>query len=152
VRTRFAPAPTGYLHLGQVVNAIYVWGIARTRGAGVLLRIEDHDRIRCRPEFEQALLEDLDWLGFTADADSTDRQVALARMLGRDEPPEFVHHPLILKPDGEKLSKSASDTGVRELRAAGLSPADVIGRAAAAVQLIPGGQSLPATEVNQLFG
>ena len=62
--TRFAPSPTGYLHLGHVVNAIYVWGIAAARGADVILRIEDHDRLRSRPEFEAALLEDLAWLGF----------------------------------------------------------------------------------------
>ena len=65
--TRFAPSPTGYLHLGHVVNAIYVWGIARALGGRVLLRIEDHDRIRCRPEYELALLEDLAWLGFEPD-------------------------------------------------------------------------------------
>src|SRR5213593_3203074 len=67
-RTRFAPSPTGYLHLGHVVNAIYVWGVARARGARVLLRIEDHDRIRSRPVYERALVEDLAWLGFSADA------------------------------------------------------------------------------------
>src|SRR5438477_5089785 len=66
--TRFAPSPTGYLHLGHVVNAVYVWGLARALGGRVLLRIEDHDRLRCRPEFERALLEDLAWLGFVADA------------------------------------------------------------------------------------
>jgi len=65
--TRFAPAPTGYLHLGHVVNAIYVWGVARARAAEVLLRVEDHDRQRCRPEYEAALLDDLDWLGFVPD-------------------------------------------------------------------------------------
>ena len=65
--TRFAPAPTGYLHLGHVANALYVWTDARERGGRVLLRIEDHDRARCRPEFEDALLEDLAWLGFEAD-------------------------------------------------------------------------------------
>ena len=67
VITRFAPAPTGFLHLGHVVNAIYVWGLARARGGRVLLRIEDHDRKRSRPEYEQAILEDLSWLGFVAD-------------------------------------------------------------------------------------
>ena len=66
--TRFAPSLTGYLHLGHVVNAIYVWGIARALGGRVLLRIEDHDRIRCRPEYETALLQDLAWLGFEPDA------------------------------------------------------------------------------------
>jgi glutamyl-Q tRNA(Asp) synthetase len=69
VVTRFAPAPTGYLHLGHVLNAIHVWEFARASGpdARVLLRIEDHDRSRSRPEFEAALIEDLTWLGFTAD-------------------------------------------------------------------------------------
>src|SRR2546428_691087 len=62
--SRFAPAPTGFLHLGHVVNAIYVWGNARR----ILLRIEDHDRQRSRPEFEAAIVADLDWLGFTWDA------------------------------------------------------------------------------------
>ncbi|MDA1306177.1 MAG: glutamate--tRNA ligase family protein [Acidobacteria bacterium] len=66
--TRFAPAPTGYLHLGHVANALYVWNDARTRDGRVLLRIEDHDKERCRPEYEVALLEDLAWLGFSADA------------------------------------------------------------------------------------
>src|SRR5687767_6347533 len=65
--TRFAPAPTGYLHLGHVANAIRVWGEARAHDGRVLLRIEDHDRERCRPEYEAALLEDLDWLGFVPD-------------------------------------------------------------------------------------
>ncbi len=66
-RTRFAPAPTGYLHLGHLVNAVCVWGVARAHGGEVLLRIEDHDRTRCRPEFEAALLDDLEWLGFVPD-------------------------------------------------------------------------------------
>ncbi len=64
--TRFAPAPTGFLHLGHVANAIFVWGLAATLGAKVLLRIEDHDRERSRAAYEMALLEDLDWLGFVA--------------------------------------------------------------------------------------
>ena len=67
---------------------------------------------------------------------STGRQIKLARMLGRTSPPVFYHHPLIIKPDGEKLSKAGGDTGVRELRAAGEPPAAVIGRAARAVGLI----------------
>jgi glutamyl-Q tRNA(Asp) synthetase len=70
--TRFAPAPTGRLHLGHLANAIHVWGLARRSGARVLLRIEDHDRQRCRPEYEAALLEDLDRLRIAADAPSTD--------------------------------------------------------------------------------
>lgn len=273
--TRFAPSPTGYLHLGHVVNAIYVWGVARALNGRVRLRIEDHDRIRSRPEYERALLEDLDWLGFVPDegrdpldrqsdrpdayadalsrlasshhvyacscsrkdigsdrydgrcrdrqqtfaqgagirvmiapgaehaddlllgpidqepaeqsgdlllkdrdghwtyqfavtvddvdqgvtlvirgADllsSTGRQVRLARMLGRSKPPQFLHHPLIIGAHGAKLSKAARDTGIRELRARGLSPADVIGRAAAAVRLLPEGASIDAAGVGSLF-
>lgn len=70
--TRFAPAPTGRLHLGHVVNAVLVWGLARTVGGRVLLRIEDHDRQRSRRDYEQALLDDLDWLGFEPDLFPTD--------------------------------------------------------------------------------
>lgn len=70
--TRFAPAPTGRLHLGHVANAIFVWGLARTRGGRVLLRVEDHDRQRTRVAFERDLLDDLDWLGFQADLYPTD--------------------------------------------------------------------------------
>jgi glutamyl-Q tRNA(Asp) synthetase len=274
-RTRFAPSPTGYLHLGHIVNAIYVWGVARALGGRVLLRIEDHDRIRSRPSFEAAILEDLDWLGFDADegrspivrqsdraveyeraldllrtthrvyacecsrkdiggerydgrcheravpegagrglrvqienraehfedlmlgpitqvpaeqcgdillkdrdghwtyqfavtvddmqqgvdlvirgADlisSTGRQIALARMLGRADSPRFLHHPLIVKPGGDKLSKASGDTGVRELRHAGISAEQVIGRAAAAVGLIDESRPVSAREVASLF-
>jgi glutamyl-tRNA synthetase/glutamyl-Q tRNA(Asp) synthetase len=65
--TRFAPAPTGKLHLGHAVNAVWVWGAARAFGGRVILRIEDHDRIRSRPEHEAGILEDLAWLGLEAD-------------------------------------------------------------------------------------
>jgi glutamyl-tRNA synthetase/glutamyl-Q tRNA(Asp) synthetase len=250
--TRFAPAPTGYLHLGHVLNAVYVWGIARGSGPGgqVLLRIEDHDRIRSRPAFEAALVEDLAWLGFEADGpavrqsergdiyegalaklrrrglvyacrcsranlgsgrypgtcadkrlaespglglrvrldsaterfddlrlgpqaqqpsrqcgdvlvrdrdgnwtyqfavvvddwlqgvthvvrgedllESTGRQIQLARLLGRETPPAFFHHPLLMKTPSHKLSKSDGDSGVRDLRAKGWSAEAVIDRA-----------------------
>ena len=65
--TRFAPSLTGYLHLGHVLHMLYVWGIARSRGATVLSRIEDHDLSRRRPEYETAILEDMEWLGFVPD-------------------------------------------------------------------------------------
>lgn len=259
--TRFAPAPTGWLHLGHVVNAIHVWEIARERGGRVILRLEDHDRTRCREEFADAILEDLDWLGFVPDVvaprqssaergeryaaaleqlqrdglayacdcsrrdiamdvpdrldeemrypgrcrarglapestparrvrmdegvevftderlgpqrqspaeqcgdvlvrdragnwtyqfavavddldqgvdlvirgedllSSTGRQIRLARLLGREKAPRFLHHALVRKTDGAKLSKSAGDTAVRELREAGVSASEVIERA-----------------------
>jgi len=255
--TRFAPAPTGHLHIGHVVNALHVWETARWYGGRVLLRIEDHDGQRCRPEFERSILDDLAWMGFVAEgalvrqsernaiyeaalqrlraqglvyacecsrreiaarsgaapelrypgtcaqkglpetagralrvrlepvaetfddllqgpqrqvpaeqcgdllvrdrngywtyqfavtvddfdqgvnlvirgADllpSTGRQIQLARLLGRTEPPRVMHHRLVMKSVGRKVSKSDGDTGVRDLRAAGLSPQEVIATA-----------------------
>ena len=288
-RTRFAPAPTGHLHLGHVVDALHVWGVARAHGGQVLLRIEDHDRSRCRPEFERALLDDLDWLGFTPDIgatgafrngasplrqsdnlrrynavlhglatseleygcictrrdiaeiagdrfgeeipypgtcananhalaiarrfrtsdateafidirlgaqsqtpgtdcgdflvrdrngnftyqfcvtvddweqnidviirgedllSSTGRQLQLARVLGRRTPPQFLHHALLLRADGLKLSKSLGDTGVREMRNAGARPELVLGRAALACGLIDREVALDHREIASLF-
>lgn len=289
--TRFAPSPTGHLHLGHLVNAIYVWGAARASGGKVLLRIEDHDRERARPEYEQSILADLAWLGFVADLPplelltrdpavarqsarteryeaalrrleagglvywcdcsrariqresgtsggelrydgrcrtrglgpgpdrgvrvrmdpgeerfddlllgpqaqdpsrqsgdvlvrdrvgqwtyqfavtvddtldgithvirgrdllaSTGRQIRLARLLGRETPPRFAHHPLILGDDGAKLSKSRSDTGIRELREAGLSPEAVLGRAAHAAGLIDRPEPVAVDELGELIG
>jgi glutamyl-tRNA synthetase/glutamyl-Q tRNA(Asp) synthetase len=249
VVTRFAPAPTGFLHLGHVLNALYVWGAARRGGPGsrVLLRVEDHDRQRSRKAFEDAILSDLEWLGFAAHGpvvrqsqrsaiyeaaldtlrsrklvyacqcsrselagqrypgtcagkglsespglglrvrleptvehfhdlrlgpqvqqpseqcgdllvrdrarnwtyqfaavvddwvqgvtlvirgedllDSTGRQIQLARLLGRREPPEFLHHPLLMKTPTQKLSKSDGDTGIGDLRAKGWSVSQVM--------------------------
>lgn len=64
-RTRLAPSPTGYLHLGHAYSAIIAHDRARARGGTFLLRIEDTDRARCRPEYEQAIYDDLAWLGLT---------------------------------------------------------------------------------------
>jgi glutamyl-Q tRNA(Asp) synthetase len=270
VLTRFAPSPTGHLHLGHLVNAVAVWTLARRAGGRVRLRIEDHDRERARAEYEQSILDDLEWLdlrpdepsiaafragacggrqsdhpnryeaalallnasgatyacacsrreildrGATPDRDgelrydgycrhralpvapgygtravmepglevfddaivgrqgqdparqcgdvlvrdrlgnwtyqfavtvddfvdditdvirgqdllaSTGRQIRLARMLGRKTPARFHHHPLIIGPDGEKLSKSRGAGSLRELRHAGVAPAEAIARA-----------------------
>jgi glutamyl/glutaminyl-tRNA synthetase len=73
-------------------------------------------------------------------------------MLGRAHPPRYLHHPLIIGAKGQKLSKAARDTGIRQLREEGLTAADVIGRAAAAVGLIPSACPLSASEVPDLFG
>jgi glutamyl-Q tRNA(Asp) synthetase len=263
-RTRFAPAPTGYLHLGHVANAAWVWGVAEATGGSVLLRIEDHDRQRARAPYDAAILDDLAWLGFVANdgpvrqsdpaaqaayaaaaarlaaedrvygcdctrstfaawardhgrpwsgigcpggcrergltgpvlrialgagteswmdglvgpcvaevagvsgdlpirdrhgnwtyafcvvvddlrqdisvvvrgrdlLEATAPQIRLGRLLDRTQPPVFVHHRLIRRPDGTKLSKSAGDTGVRELRAAGRTPDAVRAMALAAL-------------------
>jgi glutamyl-Q tRNA(Asp) synthetase len=279
--TRFAPSPTGWLHLGHIVNAVYVWGLAGASDGTVLLRIEDHDRERARPEYERGIFDDLAWLGFRPEATtiqsdhldrysaalerlsaaglvywcdcsrqriaraageigqgelrydgycrtrklgpgagrgirvrieggdeafedlrlgrirqapveqcgdllvrdrvgnwtyqfavtvddlveqvtlvirgedllaSTGRQIQLARLLGRETPPLFLHHPVVRGADGEKLSKSNRDTGICELRRAGVSAADVIGRAAAAAGLTQTLRTIPAGEVGHLFG
>lgn len=63
VVTRFAPSPTGYLHLGHACSALTGWDAARRAGGRFLLRMEDIDPGRCRPEFEVAIEEDLAWLG-----------------------------------------------------------------------------------------
>lgn len=273
--TRFAPAPTGYLHLGHVLNAIYVWGVARQLDGRVMLRVEDHDGQRSRPEYEQALREDLAWLGFTPNDDSrqsdragvyeealarlaarglvygcecsrkdlaatgagasvypgtcrdkglpirdglgvrvrmeageerfydlrlgpqvqtpaeqcgdvlvrdrlgfwtyqfavsvddfaqhithvirgedllasTGRQMQLARLLGRDSPPSFLHHALLMKTPEQKLSKADGDTGVRDLRMAGWTAARVIGEAAARGGLTSASRDIVAGDVVQL--
>jgi glutamyl/glutaminyl-tRNA synthetase len=301
--TRFAPAPTGHLHLGHIVNAVWVWGLARAYGGQVLLRIEDHDRGRSKSEYEQSILEDLDWLGLASEGastelfrrgttpqrqsdnlarytqrlteletrelaypcicsrgdierawaatwekeqgsipmldgielrytnvcraskhdprstaarrivmehdepeqfedlrrgpqvqepseqcgdllardrngnftyqfavtvddidqgvnliirgedllESTGRQIRLARMLGREMAPRFLHHPLVTHADGRKLSKSAGDTGIRELRAFGATPDAVLGRAAQLGGLPHDGSPISALELKRLF-
>ncbi len=60
---RFAPSPNGYLHLGHAASALLNFDLAREAGGRLLLRIEDIDATRCRPEFEAAIYEDLAWLG-----------------------------------------------------------------------------------------
>jgi glutamyl/glutaminyl-tRNA synthetase len=290
--TRFAPAPTGRLHLGHLVNAIHVWGIAQATGGTVVLRIEDHDRQRCRPEFERALLDDLDRLGLRPDRPSLDEmrrgpspyrqsddaspydaaiaalraqgiayacgcsrstyaawtaahgdpwsgpgcpgrcrerslpdephrgirvalggapvtyrdlllgpiegspvaagdplvrdrmgnrtyhlcvvvdderhgidlvvrgrdlleatplQLRLGRLLGRERPPAHLHHALVLRPDGSKLSKAAGDTAVGDLLDAGARPADLLGLAASLVGLIQRPLPIDPDRLGDLF-
>src|SRR5262245_62140423 len=60
---RFAPSPNGYLHLGHAYSALLNFDLARERGGRFMLRIEDIDATRCRPEFETAIYQDLAWLG-----------------------------------------------------------------------------------------
>lgn len=62
---RFAPSPNGYLHLGHALSALINFEMARATGGRFILRIEDIDATRCRPDYEQAIYEDLAWLGIT---------------------------------------------------------------------------------------
>lgn len=283
--TRFAPAPTGFLHLGHLVNAVYTWGIARATGGRVVLRIEDHDRQRSRRAYEAALLDDLERLGLVPDEpdlaelrvgpsayrqsddpapyeaavsalhaqgrvyactcaraallawrgpgcpggcrvrrlpddatgtalrasldkgeetfedlllgpqaadpsadgdltlrdrhgnwsyplcvvvddarhgvdlvirgrdllDATPGQIRLGRLLGRAGPPAFLHHPLLRKPSGAKLSKADHDTAIRDLLDGGATPADLLGFAAAAVGLLETPRPIEAGRLTELF-
>jgi len=65
--TRFAPSPTGLLHLGHAHAALFAWEAARALGGRFLVRLEDIDAARCRPDFAAAILEDLAWLGLDWD-------------------------------------------------------------------------------------
>ncbi|OSZ72411.1 tRNA glutamyl-Q(34) synthetase GluQRS [Sphingomonas sp. IBVSS1] len=67
VASRFAPSPTGLLHRGHALSAVTAWRLARAAGGRFVLRIEDIDTTRCRPEFEAAILDDLAWLGLDWD-------------------------------------------------------------------------------------
>lgn len=69
VVTRFAPSPTGYLHLGHAFSALTAWHAARDIGGRFLLRIEDIDIRRCKAEFTEAILIDLAWLGLDWDGE-----------------------------------------------------------------------------------
>jgi glutamyl-Q tRNA(Asp) synthetase len=69
ITTRFAPSPTGFLHLGHAYSALTGWRRARAAGGRFLLRLEDIDPARCRPEFAAAILEDLAWLGIDWDGE-----------------------------------------------------------------------------------
>ena len=63
--TRFAPSPTGPLHLGHAYSALLAHDMARAAGGRFVLRIEDIDQTRCRPRFEAQIYDDLTWLGLT---------------------------------------------------------------------------------------
>ncbi len=65
MRQRFAPSPTGLLHIGHAFSAVTAWRAAQAANGEFLLRIEDIDQPRCKPEFEQAIFDDLHWLGLS---------------------------------------------------------------------------------------
>ena len=88
--TRFAPSPTGYLHRGHAFSALTAQAVARDAGGRFLLRIEDIDRTRCRPDYEAAIFEDLAWLGLgwenpvrRQSDHMADYRAALERLAGR---------------------------------------------------------------------
>src|SRR4030042_6425567 len=67
VRVRFAPSPTGFLHVGGARTALFNWLFARNQGGVFILRIEDTDQERSKPEFLEQILDSLRWLGMDWD-------------------------------------------------------------------------------------
>lgn len=91
--TRFAPSPTGWLHIGHALSAVLAHDLARKSNGRFVLRIEDIDAARCRPEFTDALLDDLCWLGIDWDVLSvqTDHAAEHAAALDRLRAMELVY-------------------------------------------------------------
>ena len=83
--------------------------------------------------------------------DATPRQVRLGHLLGRERPPAFLHHPLLRKPSGAKLSKADHDTAIRDLLDGGATPAELLGFAAAAVGLLATPRAVPPDRLAELF-
>ena len=69
-KIRFAPSPTGFLHEGHLLSALYVWAAAKKWDLKIHLRIEDHDQSRMRPAYVEGIREDLAWFGFNYDSES----------------------------------------------------------------------------------
>nr|WP_111299807.1 glutamate--tRNA ligase [Paracoccus saliphilus] len=88
VVTRFAPSPTGYLHIGGARTALFNWLFARGRGGKFLLRIEDTDRARSTPEATAAILKGLEWLGLDWDGDP------ISQFARKDRHAEVAHQML----------------------------------------------------------
>jgi len=97
--TRFAPSPTGYLHIGNLRTALFNWLIAKQQGGTFILRLDDTDPERSKPEYADAIQQDLEWLGLTWDrietqssrldryADAADRMRANGRLYEAFETP-----------------------------------------------------------------
>ena len=127
--TRFAPSPSGELHLGNARTALFNWLLARRHGGRFLLRIEDTDAQRSRPEFVAALIEDLAWLGLAWDEgpgcggpsapyEQSARGVHYAAALDRLESLEAVY-PCYCSPLEIDLSRRARTAAGRPPRYAG---------------------------------
>jgi glutamyl-Q tRNA(Asp) synthetase len=109
--TRFAPSPTGRLHLGHAYSALYAWRLAKEAGGRLLLRIEDIDTARCRPEFEAAVLEDLAWLGLSWEEPvwrQSARMAVYAEALGRLEARDLLYPCFCTRKD---IAREIADAG-----------------------------------------
>src|SRR5438046_2824073 len=143
-RGRFAPSPTGELHLGNARTALLSWLWSRQERAGYALRVEDIDRPRIRPGMAEQQLDELRWLGLDWDGPpvfqsartachedalrrlpATARQILLHRLLGQREP-RWAHAPLVIAANGERLSKRDQSLSLSALRARGADPRQVV--------------------------
>jgi glutamyl-Q tRNA(Asp) synthetase len=140
---RFAPSPNGYLHLGHAYSALLNFDLARRTGGRFLLRIEDIDRARCRPEFEAAIYEDLAWLGISWETPVRRQSEHFARY---SEAVERLAGLGLVYPSFESRAEIARMVAERE--AAAPWPRDPDG-----APLYPGAaKSLPAAERARLIG
>jgi len=140
---RFAPSPNGYLHLGHAFSALLNFDLARQAGGRLLLRIEDIDRARCRPEFEAAIYEDLAWLGIAWETPvrrQSEHFAAYSEAIARLSAQWLVY------PSFESRAEIARLVAERETR--GAWPRDPDG-----APLYPGtARSLPPEERDRLIG
>ncbi|HMM90616.1 tRNA glutamyl-Q(34) synthetase GluQRS [Bradyrhizobium sp.] len=140
---RFAPSPNGYLHLGHAYSALLNFDLARRAGGRFLLRIEDIDATRCRPEFEAAIYEDLAWLGIAWETPVRRQSEHFARYR---EAVELLSAMGLVYPSFESRAEIARMVADREATAPW--PRDPDG-----APLYPGAaQSLPAAERSRLIG
>jgi glutamyl-Q tRNA(Asp) synthetase len=116
---RFAPSPNGYLHLGHALSALLNFDMARASGGRLLLRIEDIDATRCRPEYEAAIYEDIAWLGIAWEgpvrrqSEHLDAYRAALQRLGWDAKGEAAHDALVY-PSFESRAELARLVAARE--------------------------------------
>ncbi len=129
---RFAPSPTGHLHLGHALAAILNFEEARRVGARFLLRIEDIDPIRCKPEFEASIYEDLEWLGLkweTPVRRQSQHFEDYAAALGRLEAEGLLYASYETRAELARLITGRDpEGGPRYARDEGLSPEDAATR------------------------
>ena len=140
---RFAPSPNGYLHLGHAYSALLNADLARQAGGRLLLRMEDIDATRCRPEFEAAIYDDLRWLGI--EWEEPVRRQSEHFAIYRDALDRLIGQGLVY-PSFESRAEIARQVAERE--AIGAWPRDPDG-----APLYPGtAKSLPPKEREQLLG
>lgn len=111
-KIRFAPSPTGFLHEGHLLSALYVWAASQKWNLKVHLRIEDHDRGRARDEYIQSIYEDLAWFGFRWDSQSiqSERESVYRRALESLESRGLVY-PCFCSRKQLEEENSKSETG-----------------------------------------